>query len=126
MKYDKKYFADKLIQIFPEYQEEYRLHLQKYGRILSHVFFGDIINPELSDLLRMNRNTDVIRVYIDFIDEMYRSGDDDIRNVVEVTILEYLGDSETVLRNAFTYFSEELMLASKEIEADWEWPNCKP
>lgn len=40
-------------------------------------------------------------------------------NIVGVTILECLGDDEAVLRNAFTYFSEELMLASQSIERGW-------
>ena len=50
---------------------------------------------------------------------MYANGDDDVQNIVGVTILECLGDDETVLRNAFSYFSEELMRASQSIEKGW-------
>ena len=42
-----------------------------------------------------------------------------MRNIVEVTLLECLGDDETILRNAFSYFSEKLMLASQSVERDW-------
>ena len=56
---------------------------------------------------------------MEFIGEMYGGGDGDVRNIVEVTILEYLGDDETVLRNAFGYFSEGLMVASQAVEAGW-------
>ena len=44
---------------------------------------------------------------------------DDVQNVLSVTIMARLGDSEKVLKNAFTYFSEELMLVSQHIENYW-------
>ncbi|GLC78329.1 DUF7674 family protein [Lacrimispora brassicae] len=119
-----KYFAKNLLQFFPEYQREYQLNLKQYGEILGHVYFAEI-NPVLSELLKINQDKDLIRKYIDFIEDMYSDGDDDVKNVVEVTILEYLGDDETVLRNAFTYFSEDLMQASKEIEASWGRRNIR-
>ena len=42
-----------------------------------------------------------------------------VRNIVEVTILEVLGDEETVLRNAFSYFSEDLMTVAQSVEKGW-------
>ncbi len=50
---------------------------------------------------------------------MYANGDDGVKNIVTVTMLEYLGDDERVLRNVFGYFSPALMEASKAVEADW-------
>lgn len=99
-----KYFAKKLLQLFPEYQKVYQYNLKHYGEILGHVYFAEI-NPVLSELLKANKNKDLIRKYINFIEDMYSRGNFDVRNVVEVTILEYLGDDEIILRNAFTYFS---------------------
>ena len=119
MKMGIKYFAKKLLQLFPECQEEYQNNLKHYGEILGHVYFGNNINPVLSELLQSNQEKILIKKHIDFIEDMYCRGDYDVQNVVIVTILAYLGDDETVLRNAFTYFSEDLMLASKEIEAFW-------
>ncbi len=73
----------------------------------------------LESLLKTNEEKEKIRRYMDFLEDMYANGDDDVQNIVGVTILENLGDDETVLRNAFTYFSEELMLASQSIEKGW-------
>lgn len=114
----KEHFAEELVRRFPEYREVYEDHLNAYGEVLGHVFFCEL-NPILSSLLRENQDRARIRRYIDFLEEMYREGDGDVRNIVQVTILEYLGDDETVLRNAFEYFSEELMLASQAVEAGW-------
>ena len=134
-----KYFARRLVREFGG-QRAYQEHLRDYGEILGHVLFGNEINPVLFHLLKTNTDKKTIRTYMDFIEDMYRNGDEDVKNIVEVTILEYLGDDETVLRNAFSYFSEELMELSKRVEAgwhrrdihiwhkngqtryDWEWP----
>lgn len=115
---NKEYFAKKLIQLFPEYKVEYQKHLEDYGEILGHVFFSDMINLTLFNLLKLNQDTELIQKYIGFIEEMYASGDNDVKNVVEVTILEYLGDDDTVLKNAFSYFSEDMIQASKIAEAN--------
>ncbi len=142
MGHSKEYFAQKLGEQFPEFREAYQEHLAYYEELLGHVFFGgETLLGVLEPLLKTNQEKEKIRRYIDFVEDMYANGDDDVQNIVEVTILECLGDDETVLRNAFTYFSEELMLASQSIERgwgrreikiwhrggrpqyDWEWPN---
>lgn len=77
-----------------------------------------IITARLADLLKENTDKEVICKHIDFIERMYLPDDDAVKNVVEVTILEYLGDNDQVLKNVFDhYFSLELIEASKKIEA---------
>lgn len=120
----KEQFARKLVRDFPEYQRAYQDHLKAYGGVLGHVFFCEV-NPVLSDLLRSNQDRGQIQKYIGFMEDMYANGDDEAKNIVTVTMLEYLGDDETVLRNAFTYFSEELMEASKAVEAGWGRRNIR-
>ena len=114
---DKEYFAEKFVQCFPEYESEYQEHVKTYGEVLGHVFFGDAIDSTLFSLLMKNSDVMLIKKFIDFIEDMYANGDDAIKNVVEVTILEYLGDDDIALKNAYTYFSEDLMQASKKVEA---------
>ena len=115
----KETFARRLVRRFPEFQKEYQDHLRGYGELVGHVFFGDTLNRALFELLEGGREPATIRKYIDFIEDMYANGDDAVQNIVEVTILERLGDEETVLRNAFAYFSEALMLASRSVEKGW-------
>ena len=120
MGYSKEYFAQKLVGEFPEFRAVYEEHLEVYGELLGHVFFGgETLLGALQSLLKTNREKEKIRRYMDFVEDMYANGDSDVRNIVEVTILECLGDEEAVLRSAFTYFSEVLMLASQSIEKGW-------
>ena len=115
----KEFFARKLDEL-PEFEGAYQEHLAYYGELLGHVFFGEeTLLGALERLLPANEDRARIRQYIDFVEDMYANGDDDVQNIVGVTILECLGDDETVLRNAFSYFSEELMRASQSIEKGW-------
>ncbi len=135
----KEAFALALAERFPEFRKAYGEHLEDYGEVLGHVFF-DVLHRALVPLLKINEDQEKIRRYIGFLEDMYANGDEDVRNIVEVTILEVLGDDETVLRNAFLYFSENLMTAAQAVEKgwgrrdiriwwkngkvryDWEWP----
>ena len=114
----KEAFALALAERFPEFRMAYQEHLEDYGEILGHVFFN-VLHRALVPLLRLNEDREKIGQYIEFLEDMYANGDSDVQNIVEVTILERLGDEEAVLRNAFTYFSEALMLASQSVEKGW-------
>ena len=114
----KEAFALALAERFPEFRMAYEEHLEDYGEVLGHVFF-DVLHRALVPLLRLNEDREKIGQYIEFLENMYANGDEDVRNIVEVTILEVLGDDETVLRNAFLYFSENLMTAAQAVEKGW-------
>jgi len=117
--HDVEHFTQKLIQTFPEHKEAYAEHLAFNGELLGHVFFGDVVSAPLSDLLRRKKDKPKIRGYIAFIEGMYATGDDAVRDIVGLTILAHLGDDNKVLKNAFTYFSQDLMRASKVIESGY-------
>lgn len=135
-----EYFARMLGEQFPEFRGAYEKHLESYEEFLGHIFFGETLLSILLPLLKTNRDRERIRQYIYYIENMYANGDDYVQNIVGVTIVENFGDDEIVLRNAFSYFSEGLMLASRSIENgrrrrdiriwhkngevlyDWKWP----
>ena len=105
------------LESFPEYEQTYENHIIDYdGKILGHVFFGDVINIPLTELLSRNIENGEIKRYINFVNLMYEKGDDSVKNIVEVTILEYLGDDKSVLQRAINYFSAEVINASKRVE----------
>lgn len=113
----KEEFAEEFIGIFRGHEVDYAKHLHDYGEVLGHVFFGNLINPPLFRLLRENTEKALIGKYVQFIERMYLEGDDAVKNIVEVTILEYLGDDSLVLKNAFALFSDALIEASKQVES---------
>ena len=50
-----------------------------------------------------------IQQYCSFVEKMYYDGDEDVKNVVEVTILEQLSDEEEVWLRFGTYLSNEFI-----------------
>ncbi len=95
------------LEEFPEHTEEYHRHIQEYGGLLGHVFYADVINVPLCDLFETGDNSQRIRKYCEFIEYMWKHGNDADRNVVDVTILEKLSDDKQTWQRLGTYFSDE-------------------
>lgn len=104
---------------FPEYGKTLDEHLNCYGELLGHVFFGDIINKQLFELLKYDRDGERAAALLNFIDDFYLQGDDDCKNIAIVTILEYLGDDRGVLEKAFKYINKELVEEAIINEKAW-------
>lgn len=109
-------YARKYVEIFPEYKIQLEEHLEDYGELLGHVFFGDIINYDLVELLTTEVDLDRIKKVFDFINDTYANGEEDMQNVIVVTILEYLGDDPIILKKSFKYLSNELKNSSYRVE----------
>lgn len=111
--------ALQFIEEFPEYNKAYYEHMNDYGKVLGHIFFGDAINETLTILLKKNEDINAIQRYINFINYMYKIGDDTVKNIVIVTILEYLGDDKQVLSNAYKLLNDDIIKESIENEKSW-------
>ena len=117
--FNKEYYAQKFIATFPAAQTVYDAHMTDYRELLGHVFFAEVINEPLADLLRGNSDRAAIGKYVALIEDMYTNGDEAVKNIVVVSILERLGDDKTILKNTYGYFSESLKQASRDIETFW-------
>ena len=96
------------LTLFPEHTEHYREHMADYGELLQHVFYAEVINIPLFDLLKSNDDLNRIQKYVKFIEHMWSQGDEAVRNVVDVTILERLSDDADVWRSLGKYISASL------------------
>ena len=102
--------AVKLTELFPQKAIALTQHYAGYnGQLLAHIFFADEINIPLLALLRSNHDKSLIRKYCSFVEKMYYNGNEDVKNVVDVTILEQLSDDETIWRNFGTYISNDFI-----------------
>ena len=82
-------------------------HMNVYEEILLHILAGDLITEPLIELLQWNKGADRIGLYCNMIEQMWRMGDSDVVNVVDVTILERLSDDVNVWNQFGTYLSNE-------------------
>lgn len=87
---NEKECAYRIIETFPEYRELLLEHIKSYSDVLLHIFVIETINEPLILLLEQNLDA---KKYCDLIEYMWRNGDESVRNVIDVTILERLSDS---------------------------------
>lgn len=107
MHMDKKRCAELMAQILVEGEAILKEHVLTYDEILMHILVGELLTEPLFELLKENRDKDLILKYCDFIELMWCEGDEYVVNVVDVTILERLSDDEAVWKQFGTYISEE-------------------
>lgn len=87
---DKREYAEYLASLSEWHKTIVEEHLADYEEILPHVL-ADCITFPLLDALR-NDQTELIKKYCAVIEMLWKEGDSDILNVLEVTILEHLTD----------------------------------
>ncbi|MFF2754456.1 hypothetical protein ACFVR1_12015 [Psychrobacillus sp. NPDC058041] len=103
---------------FEEYKPVLQEHIQFNGEILNHVFFGEC-NDYFIELIGKEKDIPKIMELFNFLEQMATSGDDDVTELLSVTILARLGDSKKLLKTAYKYMDSETRKASNEIERFW-------
>ena len=83
----------RIIEVFPEYYELYLSHMSEYGEVLLHIFIAETINEPLVQLLKCHSDA---KKYCEIVESMWKNGDDTVRNVLDVTILERLSDDKVI------------------------------
>ena len=110
-----KYF----LEVFSENEKTYLEHVQDHGELLQHVFYFETINIPLSELLKKNRDVPLIEKYCTVIEYMWQNGDESVKDVVDVTILEGLSDDPEVWQNFGQYISLDFKTYINEELLKW-------
>ena len=106
----KEQFAEEFFILFPKKNRNEILHeYDDSGELLGHPFFGIEVALPLFELLQTGTNEEKIRKYCLLIEHMWRNGDDVVRNIVDVSILEVL-EVDNRIWNAFcSYISQDFI-----------------
>ena len=86
---------------------------------LVHVFFGDIVAHYLVEELTAPKSEGLLRRLFEFLESMAISDDDQVREVLTDSILEYLGDDKKILRKARALMGSKTLKLSHEVEKSW-------
>ena len=117
MNYDE--IVNEFLDEFPEYIPMYMEHIEINSEVLPHVFFGETLNEDLPKLIEENKKVNLNAIFT-FLERMATDGDQEVKNLLMVTILERLGDEPTLLRHAvFKYMGEKTKQSSIIIERFW-------
>lgn len=110
-----------LLSRLPEVKHEYTTDQAYYEglRDLQHVMFGDLLNPLLLRKLRLGDDVSFLASAFDFLECLAMSEDLRVQEVVQMTVLERIGDDKAILLEARRYMGPRSRKLSEEIERFW-------
>lgn len=114
---DKDNLAVQFANEFTEFKPLLEEHIEYNGELLPHVFFGEC-NEYFIQLLEKEK-TDKLEKLFNFFERMATKGDDYVKELLIVTILERLGDDKKILNTTYKYMGKETRKVSDEIEKFW-------
>ena len=108
---DGKYITD----IFPEAEQQINDELDGLNDFLPHIIFGNVLNPIVIRLLKRDDYSKIKQLLQVFdMYEDFASGDTEIQNLLQVTLLEILWDEAITYERAMELMGEK----TKEI---WDY-----
>lgn len=114
---DKNNLAELFVNEFTDFKPLLEEHIEYNGELLLHVFFGEC-NEYFIKFLQ-SEEAEILENLFDFFEKMATKGDDYVKELLSVTILERLGDDKKVHNTAYKYMGKETRKASTEIEKFW-------
>jgi hypothetical protein len=114
---NKESIVQSFVELFPEFKDNLKDHIDYNDEILPHVFFGDEVNPVLVKLIKDNTDINKLVRIFNFLEEsMFNNADMSVRQILSTTILARLGDEPELLKTSFGYMGENTKKLSGEIE----------
>lgn len=98
--------AAMVVKQFPEQMDKIEESKDLDNKLLGHIFAAYAISQPMEKLFYSDR--DKFSRYCDLIEELWRYGDDEVQNIIDVTILEDLNTGDLdVWKGLGDYFGEE-------------------
>ena len=113
-----------LCSVFGEFEKNIK-DIALENADLPHCLFGYFFNPLLVKILKSpdySENPLAAKIF-DFYEQLAEYGDDEVKNLLQVTLLEYLWDDHTVYTRAIEMMGECTKLINKEIEKYLSFPS---
>jgi hypothetical protein len=95
---NEKFITDR----FPELAELVSIETEGFDEFLPHVEFANVFNGLAVSFLKLEsyRQSDTLKRIFDMYEELASQGDEDTRDLVQVTLLEYLWDESITYERA--------------------------
>jgi len=108
---------EKLPELAREFEEEH--DYWEGEKVPSHILYEKVLNHSgfMANLLLQDCDTMLIERVFDFFEEMANCDDEEVRNLLQVTILEYLWSDYEMLSCAHKYMHARTRKICDEIQA---------
>ena len=113
--------AEVLIEVVPELLKEYEAEREWWRDVLPppHVIYGDLLNPYIAVMLGAGEQEEILRRIFGLVETLAKHEDRRVRDVVAVTVCEYLGGNKGLLAQARKYMGPSTRRLSWDIQAFW-------
>ncbi len=108
--------ADLLLEWFPELEKEIKSNIS-FSENLPSCLYSDVINPILSDYFNNNSfiQEELVERIFDFFEYLAVNGDEEVRNMLQVSLLENLWDTKSIYENSLSFMKPKTRLINDRI-----------
>lgn len=110
--------CDYLCGRFPEIKDSVIAENDWLGENLPHCLFGNVLNPLVTELLRQDdyKTNPLLKRIFSMYEDFAEYGDTETKNLLQVTLLEYLWDEYITYSRAYEIMGEKTKLINKNID----------
>lgn len=105
--FDSKTLATRFAVMFPEFREDVKENVAKYGDFFPETFFSTIAAPHVIGIIR-SRDSRVLKKMFGMFNELYEDGTSEVQGIIAVTILGQMKNDPAMMETADEYMSELL------------------
>lgn len=109
-------FFQRMLALFPEARDQYEQLEAAYGTVLETIALEDVFFPHILELLQREADVPRLREVFRFFEDVSNSDDPHVLNIFSITILECLGNDQSVLRTATKYMGTKTRLLQAEAD----------
>ena len=103
--YDCDSLANRFGTLYPEFKEDIKKNIVKYGEFLPETFFTEIGTPKVIDVIKNGNSADQKRLF-KMLNEVYEDGTNEVQDVIGVTILGAMQNDKDMMAVADKYMSD--------------------
>lgn len=103
--YDTDSLANRFGTLYPEFKNEIKANIAKYGEFLPETFFMETGTAKVLDVIANGSETDCKKLF-KMLNEVYEDGTNEVQDIIGVTILGEMKNDSHMMEVADKYMSE--------------------
>lgn len=107
-----------MLTFFPSKIVEYKKIIKNYDEELETVIIEDIFMPEIINLLKEDKNKNLLKKIFDYFEKILFCEDEYLVNILSITVLEILGNDRAVLEVAKKYMGPKTIQFQEEADRE--------
>ena len=109
-------FIEKMLFFFPSTKDDYIKCMEDAFEGIETIVIEDVFMPKVINLLKEEQEIHLIRELFDYFEMISNYGDEELRNIFFITVLEILGNEKIILKKAQKYMGATTHTLQREAD----------